>query len=39
MREIESYNSSYKINTFRDEMYGMENIVNNIVIALYGDSQ
>ena len=38
MREIESYNSSYKINTLRDEMYSMENIVNNIVITLYGDS-
>ena len=39
LREIESYNSSYKINTFRDEMYSMENIANNIVITLYGDSQ
>ena len=39
VREIESYNSSYKINTFRDEMYSMENIVNNMVITLYSDGQ
>ena len=38
IEQKEIQNSSYIINKSQDEMYIINNMVNNIVIILYGDS-